>query len=320
MNIITTPVTTFIGFIKTLLSILWLSVSSSNFYQKVYKNYQGYGLKYILTISIIVALFYSAIVLSYSKRLVTEIDNITESPNNINYIINQIPDMAYDGQTIAITNRESNLPAKNSLIIKDINDNKIIAIDPSNELLPKDKMSIPVVISNDITIITPMYFLVYDIINAKFFGYGNSSVNFDVIKKNFPHSRLIGNSPENINSESIKNALINLLQPDIISTIFYVFLPLLGGVIVDAILFSPIIIVIILLYFITNIYYPKVTMASCIRLVFFASGIIILIKPITLFIPFISITILQLWTSFLMVSGMLREIKKTPKPPKNIFH
>ena len=95
----TTLVSTLTIFIKTLVKHLWLSVSSARFYQDVFYTYQGYGVKYILTLSIISSLICNIIFLGYVDKIQKYLsDNIiSESVVNIDHVIGQLPTINYNG-------------------------------------------------------------------------------------------------------------------------------------------------------------------------------------------------------------------------------
>ena len=89
----TTLVSTLTIFIKSLAKNLWLSVSSAKFYQDVFSSYQGYGTKYLLTLSIISSLLCNMVFLVYVDKIQKYLaeDVISESVLNIDHIIRQLP-------------------------------------------------------------------------------------------------------------------------------------------------------------------------------------------------------------------------------------
>lgn len=54
-----------LGGLNALLRQLRLSISSIEFYKDVYKNYQGYGIRYLFTLSFIPSIIYCIFILNY---------------------------------------------------------------------------------------------------------------------------------------------------------------------------------------------------------------------------------------------------------------
>lgn len=176
--------------LKSLILHLWWSVSSIKFYENVFTSYKGYGLKYIIILSFVSSLICSAIFLDYLKNVQNYLTNntISQDVENIDHIINQLPTIDYNGQNISI---QEDVP----LFIYNPNNKKILAIDPNNQLLPSDKIKIPILFTANKIIIN-------------FLNADTKLVNTTPIK----YDQIFGNQPRVLTQEVIKSNFALILN------------------------------------------------------------------------------------------------------------
>ncbi|MFY9589906.1 DUF1189 family protein [Rickettsia endosymbiont of Halotydeus destructor] len=114
--------------LNTLCRQLRLSVSSVDFYKDVYRNYQGYGIKYLFIVSFIASIILCICTLNYIE--------------NIKYVTNQLPDIQYNNSKIF-------LEEEKPLYLYSKNKDVIAAIDINNQLTVTERSKIPVILTED---------------------------------------------------------------------------------------------------------------------------------------------------------------------------
>jgi len=286
-------------FIKTLLDHLQLSVSSIKFYEKVFTSYRGYGIKYIFILSTISSLICCVVFLNQTNKINNYLNygQVSRDTQYIDQIITQLPIIEYDGRNISL---QENTP----LYINDLEDQKILAIDPKNQLSFTDKNKIPIIFAKDTLIVTV-------------------SGQREDLRKTIPikYTQIFGPESQILNQEFIKSTLASLMKK--VPTLFiYIIFPLLTGLILISTLLDKVFMIIMLL-FITKISKINATMQSCIRTVLFASGLYSLLHlPLTLLTPLyiqseqiadivsLILPALQICANFLMILGVLKSTNK----------
>jgi len=276
---------------KTLLRHLWLSVSSIEFYRDVFKVYEGYGIKYIITVSFLSSLFCSIVLLNQIVAIKNYFtyNVISNNVTNIDHIINQFPDLNYDGQTI------SSLDEKNVIYLTNINNDRVVAIDPANTLSYIERSKIPIVLTSNK--------IVLSLINPGEKPLYTASLDYDKI--------FVG-SIQTINQTSLKASLSEIFKgaPEVF---IYLFFPSIGLLIFfKAIMEKSFIMVVI--YLIANILGINAPLKTCVRIVLFASGIFYLLQPLILMLlPNLNIVIwiIQIWSNLLMIIAVLRINKRS---------
>ncbi|MCC8369207.1 MAG: DUF1189 domain-containing protein [Rickettsia endosymbiont of Oxypoda opaca] len=269
--------------LNTLFRQLRLSVSSVNFYKDVYRNYQGYGIRYLFVVSFIPSIIYCIFVLNYITTLKDYFDgkHLSKATENIEYIINQLPDIQYNGTKISLEEEEP-------LYLYSKNKNKIVAIDINNQLPLNEKSKIPIILTANKLIInlveaTTKKKLTTDIEYFKIFGPNQKALTPEIVKKYCADSL-----------DKIPGLFIYIGMPIILLFWFVTFL------------FEKSFII-LLVYVLTNLFGPKTPMKICIRLVMFASGVPILLQPIiTLLSPALGevILFLQMFTVGLLFAAL----------------
>ncbi|MCC8416594.1 MAG: DUF1189 domain-containing protein [Rickettsia endosymbiont of Gnoriste bilineata] len=281
----TTKLLSVFSWFSTLLHQLWLSISSVNFYQDVYKSYKGYGIKYIFAVSFISSLIYCIVIFNYLLVLTdyfTE-NRLTKGTITIEHILKQLPEIYYDGNKILVDQDEP-------IYLLDENGNKLAVIDSKNQLSYSDKIKIPILCgSNNITLttveITDKKKSMFSIGYSKLFTPDQKILTEEVIKKYFAKT---------------------LIQAPKI--FIYILMPIIIVVRFATILFEKSFII-ILVYLLTNYFGPKSSWQTCIRITLFSSGIAILLQPMmVIFLPELSgiIFCIQMFTSLLLLLAMLR--------------
>lgn len=270
---------------NSILTHLWLSISSVNFYQRVISSYEGYGIKYILTISFISSLLCSIFMLNYldNIRQYFSYGIISNDTVDLDHILSQFPELKYNGSQIS-------LDPSDPTYITNIHNQLIVAIDPENKMLQSDRAKVSILLASKN--------IIFSFTDLKKTNVNTFSVDYQ---------QILGNESQTINQEILRSLLENILNqtPKIL---IYVIFPLLGLVIflstfIEKSLF------IIMIYLFTNLTSLKFSIKLCTRLAMFASGVFVLLQPITfLIIPKYNnfIWIIQVWANLLMVFSILK--------------
>lgn len=268
-----------LGGLNALLRQLRLSISSIEFYKDVYKNYQGYGIRYLFTLSFILSIIYCIFILNYIITLKDYFNGIQSSKvtDNIEYIINQLPEIKYNNSKISVEEVEP-------IYLYSKNNNKIVVIDTKNQVSNKEKSKIPFVLEENK--------LKINLIAANTKKNFPSTVNYSEI---FKQNEVIL-TPEIIKKYFADNLLYapNLFiyfgMPAIILFWFVTFLLERS-------------IIVLLVYSLANLLTTKTSIQTSIRLVMFSSGVPIILQPvIIILIPELSILLqlLQMFTTCLV--------------------
>ncbi|MGI4776338.1 MAG: DUF1189 family protein [Janthinobacterium lividum] len=256
----TTKLYSLIAGLKILLKQLWLSISSVDFYQDVYKIYSGYGIKYLFTISFISTLIYCSILLSgvINFRNYFTADKESQYTTNLEYIIQQLPDFRYDGTKIYI---EEDTP----LFLYNNEGSKIAVIDLENKLDYDKKNKIPVIFTSSKILIS--------------FFWDKKRINFPVEYK------ILFGSEQQVLTKYIVKKRIGILLNDIQNLFIYVLTPILIIFTFIASLVRACLLV-ILVYLATQLLELPAKMKTCIRLALFASGAHTFLAPlISIIVP-----------------------------------
>lgn len=112
--------------VKSFFTHLYLSVSSFKFYQRLYLDYSGSGIRYLLNASLFISMLYSFNVLYKANTIIVDLKN-DNSANDC--LFKQIPDIKYDGKLIS-TSSDHNLP----IILSNASGLNIAALDFTDKL------------------------------------------------------------------------------------------------------------------------------------------------------------------------------------------
>lgn len=272
-------------FIKTLITHLWLSVSSVKFYEKVFRSYKGYGFKYAFILSFISSLFCTALLLNNIDKVSNYLDKDILSTNvvKIDQILRQIPEIDYDGSNISIQE-------ETPLSLYTSNNYKAVIFDPDNKLMPAERTKVPVIIGAQKIII--------NFLDSKGVVHNTVPVKY---------TQIFGNQPQILTQEVIKSHLSTIFSGS--SSIFiYLVFPILVLVIFIYSLLEKSFIILIL-YIITQLANIKIPLKTSIRMVLFASGIFFMLQCIiALALPALNSILwgVQGWCNILMILGILK--------------
>lgn len=280
----TTLLSSPLPFLKNLFMHLWLSLSSIKFYERVFKKYNGYGISYILNLSLISSAICTSIFLYKLDTIQGYLKNniMSEKAEHIDFVLKQIPPIEYDGQKISVNTDEP-------ILIKNKNGANILAIDPSNQITPNVQNKFPII-------------LLQKEIIAKFIDSDGD------IKNTFPIKldQIFGKDPKNLTNEEIKSSLAELLDqaPRIL---IYIMFPLTSFLIVLNTLLDKMFFI-IMIFFVTKFSGLNIPIKTCIRLTMYASGFYALFQFI--FILFAReyssiLWVAQTWANILMIMGIL---------------
>ncbi len=282
-------ISTVFKFIEEFFRITWLSVSSTQFYQDLYKKYHGYGIKYIAMAIAITSIVYSLFVFDTITTMKYYLTATNDDANPVEYLLKQWPDIKYNGKEIS-------LDSDGPVLINTINGKVAMAIDPDNKLTVAQKQIIPVILQKTQIIVN---FIRSNDSNAK---PKEMSLGYN----------LFSSEAYLLNQSSLKMSLLNLLEPIGITTLLLV-IPVLTLVRLlmhlASSLFSMVILFAVLWWLKLN---P--TTKSVSRVVLFSSGAAEIISPVLLiFIPgfLVLASFLEYWAIILAIYG-LSNLKKNP--------
>ena len=281
----TTLVLTLTLFIKTLAKNLWLSVSSAKFYQDVFSSYQGYGTKYIFTLSIISSLICNMVFLVYVDKIQKYLsdDIISASVLNIDHVIRQLPIINYNGKDIAISEDFSSF-------IYDLDNIKLLAIDPSGKLSHNEKTQVPILLMKDQIII-------------------NLSDDDGKIRNTLPvkYTQIFGLESQVLTKENIKSSLAALFKKAP-TVLIYILFPIIAIIIfINSLLEKSFMIVVV--FIISYLGKSKSSLKDCIRVVLFSSGVSALfqfVASLTFKDLSYGLWIVQTWANILMIIGVMK--------------
>lgn len=284
-------------FIKALFKLLWMSVSSARFYGFVLRSYNGYGVRYIMTLSFISALLCNILFLSYISKINNYLSNdiVSDEVVVLDQILKVFPVMQYNGKAIE-------LDAEVPFFVNDPQDNKIIAIDTKNKIPFGARQQIPILFTSDQ-------------VNISF------SDTDGKIKNSLPvkYSKIFGVEPKIIDKTEIKTVLTGVFAklPNIIN---YIIFPL-SIILIFFNIFLDKILMMIIVYIFFKISKVAFTLKDAIRVVLFSSGILVLQLPLTISFSFASPIFagVQIWINIIMIVGLLRSINNSNIFKRNTF-
>lgn len=276
---------------KMLLLHLWWSVSSVDFYRTVYKSYKGYGIKYLFTISFISSVIFCAFLLPVMVDIEDYLsDNRTsEETALLDYVFQQLPEISYDGKSISITE-------ETPFYLQDKAGRKILAIDPKNQLNYVERRKIPIVLGASDVLIS-----LSSAVNNNSKNVGSHEV------KTLPYKTLFGQENKVFTPESLKLAFKEKMG-NFINIFIFVGMPILIVWRFTSELLEKVLII-VLIYVVTNATKLGTSAKTAIRMVMFSSGAAILLQPlIILTIPTWSnlVWLIQMWSNLLMILAILK--------------
>lgn len=284
-------------FIKTLFNLLWMSISSARFYGLVLRSYSGYGVRYIITLSLVSALLCNILFLSYISKINDYLLNDVMSAEVavLDQILKVFPIIQYNGKTIE---PEDEAP----FVINDQQGNKIVAIDIKNNIPFSSRQQIPILFTSDQINIS--------------FGDADGKIKNSLPVK---YSKIFGVEPKIIDKNEIKNILTGVFAklPNIIN---YIIFPL-SIILIFFNIFLDKILMIAIVYIFFKASRTMFTLKDAIRVVLFSSGLLVLQLPLTISFSFVSLIFsgVQIWVNILMVVGLLRSVNHSNIFKRNTF-
>jgi hypothetical protein len=228
----------------------------------------------------------TVIFLHYSNKIQSYFDGNVISTSyieNMDHVLQQIPEMSYDGEKIAI---QEETPS----FVYSIDNRKVLAMDPENQLKPADRGQIPIIFTSEKIVI--------NFLNEENRPYYTAPIEY---------AKLFGPHPKILTQEVIKTSIALMFGKT--SWVFiYMMFPILTGLIFTNLLFEKIFIIFVV-YFMTRFSGIKTSLQTSVRMVMFASGVFVLLQfVIILAFPFFksSLWMVQIWSNFLMILGILK--------------
>ncbi len=267
--------------IKILFTFIKLSLTSTEFYKKIYSEFTGIGFRYIFTMSFIGALIFGVLVLNrispiinyFETRVVT--NKLTEV---IDSAINSWETITYDGTRIISEEPEP-------IIIKGTN-KTIIAVDTEDKLSGSVKKTIPIIFGK----------------TKLFFNFNQDKSPDGKYEFQYNYSDLFGSSKKIIDSEELVSLIRNYIG--YFDKVFiFVMMPLILILNIATLAFEKALLILIIYFALRTFVSNASTMKSAIRIVAFSCGLSALLLPIATLFPAIGTiaNIAQLWTSFLIM-------------------
>lgn len=276
-------------FIKTLFQHVWMSVSSVRFYQNVFLNYRGWGVKYIIILNLISTFCSCVILINYTENIKKYLEgNNTNKFANIDYIFQQLPILDYDGSSITVDSPQE------PILIKNMNNQTVIAIDNLNKIIAEVRIKIPIILGKEKIII--------NLLDQQ--GKAGNSVPI-------AYSALFGNKPQILTKENIKSNFVELLNKSS-HTISIIVFPLLFLFNFFHIFWENIFLFTIILLFIKFSKSNNLTRDG-VRVILFSNGFFVLFQFVLLLgiveLNYI-VWIIQTWSSFLMIMAVIRSMPR----------
>ena len=271
-------------FIEEFFRITWLSVSSSKFYQDLYKKYNGYGIKYIAMAITITSIIYALFIYDTLATVRYYLKATSDEGNNpVEHILKQWPEVKYDGKSISIDNEEP-------IILNTISGKVAIAIDPENKLSSQQRLTIPIILQKNQILL--------NFVRPK-------EADAKPSEMSLGYGQIFSTEPYLLTAATLKSSLLDILQP-IGYIILLVVIPILTlarlVIHIASSLFS-----IVILFGILWWLKLKPTVKSTSRIVLFSSGAAEIISPlIIIFAPgmLLLVTLVEYWAVILAVYSL----------------
>ena len=281
----------FRGFVTTFIAVLYLSITSSEFYRRVAERYQGYGFKLIFVICIISSIFPLYAGYQSIKRIehALEDNELKGDLENLGIFIEQFPEAIYQHEQMRFMINTPYYIYKN-------NGSKLVLIDPENKTTPNERYNIPIII-NDKKIEISWRNLVTDKYN---FDYGR-----DIYKINFK-DLFDANNNVRIDSDSLRVYMLNAISNSL-NFYFIIALPLIVFGRFIAILLNKTLLI-FATFIIAYLIRRSQTLKTSCRLIMFTSAITVLLQSLVIFSIYLEpvIFLLQIIALTLMTRGLYR--------------
>ncbi|MDF2964709.1 MAG: hypothetical protein K0Q51_97 [Rickettsiaceae bacterium] len=284
----TTFLARYVGFVIRYLQLFCkyasLSLYSPEFYQDIFRNFRGWGIRYIFTATfiatLIAAVFFFRVLEDIRDYFVH--DKISLGLNGLDHIINQFPSLNYDGRAISIDEEQP-------YYIYNLNDKAIAVIDTEAKDY-KTYTQEKIILTKDSVLI-----------NLKLAEIRDSE---SVVK--LQYTNLFGLTPQLINIIDLKRILGEVLET-VLNVFIYIIFPIVLVINLFLILLQKAINIIII-YIFLNMFVGKALIKDAFRLVMFASAVPIILSQVALSFPVLKgiPPLIELWALMLMVYGLYR--------------
>jgi hypothetical protein len=289
----TTFLTRYIDFVVNYIQLFFrfaaLSLYSPEFYQDVYKRFNGWGVRYVFTASFIATLVVSIFYLKIFEQVrdYYAYDKTSESLSDLDHIMNQFPSLNYNGKSISIDEEEPyyiyNLQGKSFLVIDTYINN--------NDKYKTER----VVLTKDHVIFN--------------FAHEKSKPTNSVY--NIEYNKILSFSGLNNASQiltlvEIKRILAHVLE-NTLKVFTYIIFPILLIINLLYILLLKIMNIVII-YIFLNMFVGKALIKDAFRLVMFASAVPIILSQLPTAVPLLTgvAPMVELWSLMIMVYGLYR--------------
>lgn len=267
---------------KKLLLLLGQSLTSPHFYQNVFFNFSGYGIKFLFTLSYIASVIVVILLIQKIEPLKTyfETRKVTTSATLVvDTIVNNWESFEYDGKYISNDNAEPT-------IITGPNKRALVAVDAKDQLAGSIKKNIPIIFGKSKLILATGDTLT-----------GDHQISLD-------YRDVFGNieGKLSVNAELIINMLAEYCKY-LDKMLIYIFFPTLILLNLFTISIEKILMV-LMLYLVLRLFVNlKTTVKSVIRLIAFSCGSTALLLPLAFVSEIFGqvANISNIWTSFLII-------------------
>jgi hypothetical protein len=269
-------------YIKLFVKFCVFSLYSPEYYQDIYKKFNGWGIRYILTASFIATL----IALIPFFNLLVEVkdyfntDKVSKNIEGLDHIINQFPTLNYNGKSISLDDEEPyyiyNAQDKVFAVIDTRNNN--VAYKEEKVILTKDKIILNLKVSDD---------------------------NSDRTVLPIEYSKIISEA-STLNIADLKKLLGHICE-SAIKVFIYFFFPMLLLLNLVFIIIQKLLNIMIIYVFL-NMFINKSIIKDAFRLVMFASAPSVIINQIAFFVPILKniAPLIEAWSLILMVYSLYR--------------
>ncbi len=280
--------------LNILCKFIWLSCTSTQFYNDVYHKFKGFGFKYLLCLSTISALISTI----YFINIAAELQNYfhtkipTDKTKILDQILTSIPDMQY-------SNGEMDAQPNEPFIVKNNKGQAIILIDTQNKADKKDRARADILITNKNFILKP--------------SLNNNLEKTQIL--NIKHSDIFKTNATTINQNNVHGFFENIVSSANRGFI-YIFFPMLSlFIFVNSILSKLILMIILGIVAVIKSNSPPIK--NLVRVTIFSCGpFALLYLPLNLYLPFLvgAFKFFQFIITIIMIIGITK-----PSNRSNLF-
>lgn len=268
------------------------SLYSKEFYVNIFTSYKGYGLKYILNLTLISVVFTASIILYAAGQITNYLEDgkVNKYSRPLDIVLNHLPELSISNGTLT-------LDTENPIIIPIDNTSHQVIIDPNSQLSTSKRQAAIIYMNKNSLIIQP-------------YAQTNNSKG-ETLSWEFKWKDVVGEN-QIITSTYVKQRLLSFFHDynilKVMMLVGFLFLLRVAQIFVSNIL------LICLLFFLMGFRGHKIKFMQACRMVMFAAGVPVLIAPIVELTGSSIDNILQLWTNLLMVYSVMGLTRKSGAP------